>query len=125
MFPTQRSLTDEERAELNKLNAAVHRALEARRKWLDAKMVETSRLQVGDDIYDIGRGVKLGTVTRLYRVWRNREGGVRDNSHYCDYEYTTGALTRDNTSRQPELRFGTQDDAISEASRRLEALKRL
>lgn len=116
----QRPLTDSEEWELADLNNAVSAAIAARREWLDAKMHETSRLKVGDDIYDLDMGVSVGTVTGLYRYWRDRDEGIRDTSVGCEYEYRTSARSRDNTSRQIGRRFGTRADAEEELRWRLE-----
>jgi hypothetical protein len=117
MSSTQRPLTEDEKGELENLTAAVSAAIEARREWLDAKMHETSRLQVGDDIYDLDKGVRAGTISSLYRYWRDRDEGVRDTSAYCDYQYETSPRCFDNTSRQYRS-FGTREDAIRHAEMR-------
>lgn len=104
---TQRQLTEAEQAELDALNAAVTSAKEARRDWLDRKMHETSHLQVGDSIYDLRTGERLGTVRKLYRYDKS--------SVYCDYEYETAPRCFDNTSSQPGRSFGTRADAASSA----------
>lgn len=119
MGTTQRPLTEDEKHQLDNLTAAVTAAVEARRTWLDAKMHECSHLQVGDDIYDVNQGRKVGTVSKLYRYWRDRNP-LLDDSHYCDYKYQTSANGSDNTSRQVGRSFGTREDAI----RRAEALRR-
>jgi len=119
---TQRPLTDDEKGELAGLNAAVTAAIEARSAWLDAKMAECSRLQVGDDIYDLRSGVRLGKVSGLYRFWADRDDGIRDTSAHCDYEYETSPRCFDNTSRQMRS-FGTREDAISHAEARTARLR--
>lgn len=115
-YHTQRALNDDEQRELDALNAAVTAAVEARRDWLDAKMHETSRLQPGDDIYDTDSGRKLGRVSELYRYQTGRND-LLDTGHYCDYQYETGRLSFDNTSRQVGLSYGTREDAASLVSR--------
>lgn len=122
MSMTQRPLTENEQGELADLNTAVSAAIEARRAWLDAKMHETSRLQVGDDLYDLDKGVKVGTVSELYRYWRDRDEGVRDKSAHCDYQYETSPRCFDNTSRQSRS-FGTREDAIRRAEMRSSLLR--
>lgn len=112
-----RPLTDEEQNELDALTAAITGAIEARRAWLDAKMQECSRLRVGDDIYDLDSGTKLGTVSELYRYWRDRND-LLDTSHYCDYRYGSN-----NTSSQPGRSFGTREDALARAEWRASALR--
>jgi hypothetical protein len=119
-----RPLTGEEQHELDALNAAVADAITARRNWLDAKIRETSQLQVGDDIYDVTSGQKVGRVTGLYRFWRDRDDGIRDDSHYCEYEYEVAPGCRDNTSRQSGRSFGTQEDALTRLEARVARLRR-
>lgn len=121
---TIRPLTEAEDLELAALNEAVNAALRARRDWLDAKMAECSALQPGDDIYDIRKGYKVGTVRKLYRFHRDRDEGIRDRSHYCSYEYETSPRCYDNTSRQVGVSFGTKADAADYARARLNALIR-
>lgn len=102
----QRPLTDDEKAELDALNEAVTNAIETRSRWLDAKMVETSCLQVGDGIYDLDTGSRVGTVTRLYRVSAKNHNGIYDTSVSCYYEYEKAPRSFDNTSRQTGRRLG-------------------
>lgn len=113
---TQRALTEDEKAELSGLTEAITAAIEARRAWLDAKMAETSALQVGDDIYELVTGVKVGVVAGLYRYWQGRND-LLDDDHYCDYRYQTYGNCFDNTSRQSGRSFGTRE----QASRRADA----
>ena len=120
---TSRRLTDAERQHLDALNAAVVQAIQARTEWLDAKMHECSRLQIGDDIYDVNSGARLGKVTALYRFWRDRDDGIRDTSLDCQYEYDMGSRCFDNTSRQPGRTFGTREEALQRAERRAERLR--
>lgn len=124
MSSTQRPLTEDEKGELADLNAAVSAAIETRRLWLDAKMHECSRLQVGDDIYDLDSGRRLGRVTELYRYWRDRDDGVRDTSVSCHYQYETSVrLCFDNTSRQVGLTCGTREDAARRAEMQVSLLR--
>jgi hypothetical protein len=118
----KRRLTEDEQNELANLTDAVTAAIEKRRKWLDTKMHECSRLQVGDDIYDLDTGAKLGKVTELYRFWRDDDEGVRDRTVACDYRYETQPRCYDNTSRQPGRSFGTREQAIWHAEMRLRTI---
>lgn len=122
MFGTQRDLTDEERSELNELTAAIESAIAARTRWLDDKMHETSTLQVGDDIYDVDKGYKLGIVTQLYRYTGN-DNQLNDRSPWCDYRYETSPGCIDNTSRQLGRSFGTKEDALRRAEAHAERLR--
>ncbi|MFA4050929.1 MULTISPECIES: hypothetical protein [Mycobacteroides] len=98
----------DEHSELDALNAAVQAAIDARREWLDGKMRETSKLQVGDDIYDAQTGEKLGVVSGLYRYHAGRDD-LYDTDVECDYQYETRPGCFDNTSRQVGRMFGTRE----------------
>lgn len=117
----QRPLTGEERYELAVLNTKIAATVLARRNWLDAKMVETSDLQVGDDLYDLESGYKVGVVTAIKRF--HRGDFEFDSSPSCYYEYSTGGMGRDNTSRQIGKSFGTREDALQRAEWRAERLR--
>jgi hypothetical protein len=117
-----RRLTEDEERELSDLNAAVSAAIEARRAWLDVKMHECSRLQVGDEIYNVDRGTKLGTVVELYRYHTDRND-LLDTSVDCHYRYETAPRCFDNTSRQVGVSFGSREDALREAERRASRLR--
>ncbi len=120
----QRALNENEQAELDRLNEDIDQALRDRCDWLDAKMVETSPLQVGDEIYDLDTGSCLGRVTQLYRYWRDRERGILDTLHYCDYEYESSPGIRRNTSSQSGRRsFGTREEALRRAESLASALR--
>lgn len=116
-------MTSDEKSELEALNTAVQAALDSRREWLDIKMHETSKLQVGDDIYDIDSGVNLGVVTGLYRYHAGRND-LYDTSVHCDYEYRTLGGCNDNTSRQTSRFFGTREEAAQRAQFRADQLSR-
>ncbi|MBS4102418.1 hypothetical protein [Tsukamurella paurometabola] len=119
----QRPLTDEERGELDALNAAVQEAIDTRREWLDAKMHEVATLKVGDDIYDIESGRKLGVVSRLYRYHTN-QNALYDTHVTVDYEYETSPRCFGNTSSRLRLSVGTREEAASYAKRRADRLAR-
>lgn len=111
---TQRPLNADEHTELEALNAAVQGAIDARREWLDAKMRETSKLQAGDDIYDVQTGEKLGVVSGLYRYHAGRDD-LYDTYVECDYQYETRPGCFGNTSSQGGRVFGTREDAAAHA----------
>lgn len=120
---TYRPLNDDERRQLDGLNIAVDAAIADRREWLDAKMIECSRLHAGDDIYNIETGVRLGVVTGLYRYWRDRDDGVRDRYMGCEYKYRTPHGWFDNTSRQRGVQFGTREEAVRSAELQAKLLR--
>ncbi|SKM39433.1 Uncharacterised protein [Mycobacteroides abscessus subsp. massiliense] len=111
---TQRPLNAEEYSELEALNAAVQAAIDTRREWLDAKMRETLKLQVGDAIYDVQTGEKLGVVSGLYRYHAGRDD-LYDTYVECDYQYETRPGCFGNTSSQGGRVFGTREDAAAHA----------
>lgn len=118
----QRPLTEDERAELDALNEAITAALAARKAWLDTKMVETSTLKVGDEIYDVNSGAMLGEVTGLYRYWADRND-LLDTSHHCHYEYRSLGGSNSNTSSESGRSFGAREDALRYAEMRTSALR--
>ena len=119
----QRSLTDAERKELDALTGAVTAAIDARRAWLDKKMLECSSIKPGDAIFDLESGRQLGVVSKLYRYWRDRDEGVRDTDPHCDYEFETQTNCFDNTSRQLGLLVGTREQAAALAEARWRGLQ--
>ena len=125
-----RMLREDEQAELDALNEAVDEAIRKRTAWLDAKMAEVCTLKVGDDIYDLDSGRRLGIVTRLYRYWGPHDPGGEcrdpryDKSCSVEVEYSDSPGSRDNTSRHAGARsFGTKEEAAREAQRRLDRLR--
>lgn len=113
---------DEDR--LVRLNKAVTEAIQARREFLDAKMLEYSPLKVGDEIYELENCTCVGIVTGIYRFWRDRNEGVSDTSLSYDYQYrSSDSRVVYNTSGQHGILFGSKEDARKELGRRLERLK--
>ena len=54
-------------AELAELQAKLDAALAARTKWMDDHMADFAVVPVGEDLYDLSTGNRLGRVTELYR----------------------------------------------------------
>lgn len=106
----KRFLTDEEQLELNILNDAVKATVEKRSQWLDSKMVEIAKLKIGDDIYNLNTGRRLGKVTELYRFWRKQSRWDLDNHIDICYEFEVEPRCFDNTSRQPGLFYGPKEE---------------
>lgn len=105
------NMKEQDIVKLNKLNKRVEEAIKERSEWLDSKMPEYAKVQVGEDIYDLKFGVKLGVVSEHYRYWKDMGEDVRDNYLEINYEYNTGGNCYDNTSRGHVL-VGTKDDLI-------------
>lgn len=123
---SQRNLTEEEEFQLFTLNELVAQAIAARTKWLDAKMVECSSLKVGDDIYDLRTGQKVGTVCRVYRYWAHY-GELYDTCPYWDYDYEIDQHPQcfDNTPRQSGGHFfGTKEEARRAMLSKADSLQR-
>lgn len=117
----QRKLTAEEQAELDALNANVEKALSDRKKWLDAKMHETSSIKPGDIIYDLTTGDALGEVFELYRT-ANSE--LYDTSYRCEYKYREYYHRNCIGTTSMGLKtVGTRDDLIKSYERRVETYK--
>jgi hypothetical protein len=119
----QEPLSDDDRKRLDELNNAVKVAIETRRDWLDSKMPEYAEMQIGDDVYDLDSCVKVGKVSELYRYWRDRDKGVRDDSLSIEYEFETRPNCFDNTSRLPGV-VGSRAQAKDIARARLESVSR-
>ena len=103
-------LSDEDQAELDALNQRVTDALNARTLWLDGKMSKYAKVQVGEAIYDLETGQRLGVVSGLYR-FHGRHNPLYDTELSISYEYETRPNSFDNTSRQPGLRVGNAEQA--------------
>jgi len=108
--------------ELKKLNKTVERAIKDRKLWLDKKMVKYAKFKIGDEIFNIQTGECVGIVRRLFRFWEDRDEGVRDTSLEIHYEYCTGGMCYDNTSRQCHVRFGSREDMKKSLQARMDIL---
>ena len=106
------NLTSEDEIVLRQLNDAVSSTVATRTQWMDSKMSQYSKLQVGEEIWDILNGVRLGIVTELYRYHAGHPSF--DTSMSIHVRYHVGGEVYDNTSRQQSLRWGSQEDALRE-----------
>jgi len=130
---SQRLLTKTEKREWVALNRSLREAIQRRRDWLKAKIEDCSNLKVGDDIYDVKSGLKLGTVTEVY-LWSqeikidtvtNEDLCFSDFLPECEYCFRTGPNMLDNTSHYAGTRiFGKKKDAIAYSQRRTKVLKK-
>lgn len=97
--------------ELDALNAEVQAVLAKRKAWMDAHMAEFARVPVGEEIYDLKTGQKLGTVTKHYRYWDEQQNPLYDTSMSVECEFEVRPNTYDNTSRHAgALWYGTRAD---------------
>jgi hypothetical protein len=78
-------ITDSDKAELDKLNKAIDRAVERRTIFLDNKMKEYADVPIGGELYNLLSKRRVGIVKRHYRFWRGRDWRY-DNSFSIDYE---------------------------------------
>lgn len=94
-------MTKDDDDELARLNAAVDAALAARTAFLDSKMAQYAVAQVGEYVYDLSLGRKLGKVTRHYRYWTS-QNVLYDRHLLIDYDFQADPDIPfvDNTSRQ-------------------------
>lgn len=117
----QRTLSVCDKERLKELNKAVSSAIAIRREWLDSKMPEYADMQIGETIYDLELCVPVGEVSKLYRVWQDRDEGVRDTSLSIEYEFETSPRCFDNTSLQP-FKLGSKSQAAARARALLEGV---
>jgi hypothetical protein len=122
-FITMKKTSEDDVAELARLNSEVIKAIDSRTKWLDEKMEEYSNFHVGDSLYNIDNGCFLGNVSRLYRYW-TKQNKLLDNTLTVEYEYETSPRRFDNTSRQSSARIGSKEDAVEWANLKFKLLKR-
>jgi len=111
-------VTDEDRAELDRLTTAVKDALAARAAFLDKRVPEIADVKVGELLYDLESGLPVGEVVSINR-W-NR-GTVDDDGFGYFYRYRDGGI--DNTARQHGKSFGSKDQALQRAETRLRILR--
>lgn len=112
------------RAELKLINAGIDAILGHRRKWMDDHMDDFANHHVGDEIYDLKTGRLLGTITKLYRYWEDRDPRY-DTSMTVEYQYRVAGTENhyDNTSRHGGLlQFGTAEQAAESLKSRAEYL---
>lgn len=105
--------------ELEALNVEVTAVLAKRKAWMDGHMADFAKVKVGEDIYNMDTGAKLGTVSELYRYWDSQQNPLYDVTMDVNYQFHTGANCYDNTSRHRGcLRIGTRADVEAEQKRR-------
>ena len=114
------------RAQLDHLNAEVQDAIDRRTKWLDMHMAQVCRLQIGDAIYDVNTGEKVGTVTEHYRYWASQRPDF-DFSLEVDVKFEMEGMPNcfGNTSCEPRRIFGTWQDCVTAADMRAAILREI
>jgi hypothetical protein len=99
-------MTDEDAKQLALLNEAVTAALTARTTWLDDHMAKYADFDIGEDLYDLDTGKRLGTVCGYYRYQRGHNL-LHDTHMNIDYELHVHDSIYDNTSRHAgRIRIG-------------------
>ena len=117
-------LTHDDKIELDRLNGEVDQAITNRTEWLDSKMPHYAKVQVGDDIYNLGTGKLLGEVSSLYR-YQASQNKLFDTSLSIEYEFKEPYIDScfGNTSCIYVL-VGTKDDLINTRRVELNYLKK-
>ena len=116
-------------AELEALNSEVTAVLAKRSSWMDAHMEDFARFKIGDEIYDMDSGRRLGIVSKLYRYWGGDRNPLDDTSLSIEYEYRTDGFLGgngfyDNTSRQ-SISIGTAQELADRLKARAEYAQRM
>lgn len=110
---------DELRQQLDALTAAVKEAVDKRTAWLDEHMVEVSKFKIGDGIYNIETGARLGTISAIKRHWAGDANHDDSLGVYHEYLIEGESHCYDNTSRQRGItRLGTLDEMLAEMKRK-------
>ena len=91
-------MTDDDNKALALLNEAVTAAITARTVWLDERMPNYAEFKIGEELYDLDTGKRLGTVCGYYRYDANHNV-LRDTSMDIDYKLHVRDNIYDNTSR--------------------------
>lgn len=112
-------------AELDALNQKVVAVLARRKAWMDAHMENFSNFKVGDEVYDTKTGALLGTVSKLYRYWGERDPRY-DTQMAIEIQYRKDGSKNcyDNSSRHAGVGpdFGTKEQAWQAAQSRADYL---
>lgn len=109
-------------AELDKLNAEWQEITDRRKKWMDDHMGDFAKFKIGDEIFDMATGTRLGIISRLYRYWGEPSRDPQyDHAMNINYEYCTGNNCFDNTSRRP-IMIGTAKELEAQRNWRAEAV---
>lgn len=111
-------------AEMKRLNQAVDDAVAARTTWMDAHMADYARHRLGDVLYNLENGQRVGVVSSLYRF--HADDQRFDRSMSVDYRIQVDdyGTCFDSTSSQPLRRLGTVDELAADLERRAAAARR-
>jgi len=118
----ERELTKTDRATLKRLNQEVKDAVDARRKWLDARIAEYAVIPIKGNIYDLDTGELVGRVIEHNRR-RPHNGDQLDDTYLSIvYWYTAGGTSRGATDRPG--RFGDRQERDAELQKKLDMPKK-
>lgn len=78
-------IEESDRIRLDKLNKIIKDTVDERTKFLDECMEKYSSFKIGDDVYDIDTGMKVGVAKRISRY--HRGNAEYDKSFGCDVEF--------------------------------------
>lgn len=117
-------------AELDALNEAVKQAIDARTQWMNDHMTHYAKWQVGEELFDLETGRRVGVVSRLYRFHGpQHDGDLRcrddrfDTSMSVEYEVRERDNIFGNSSCCHGMyRWGTREELANRLRNRLEAL---
>lgn len=92
-------MLDEEDAEqLKLLNATIKDAIAARAEWLDERMPKYAKYAIGEELFDLDTGKRLGAVCEYYRYNANHNP-LYDTHMGIEYKLLVRGNLYDNTSR--------------------------
>ena len=113
-----KDIPPELQTELDTINKEVEAVLAKRTAWMDAHMQDFSKFNVGDPVYDVRTGQFLGTVTRLYRYWKDKDPRYDTSmSVVIEYRQAGHSNVYDNSSHYAGTgpSFGTLEEARKHA----------
>lgn len=106
-------LNESDQKELDVLNDKVKEAVEQRKEWLEKKMIEYAKFQIGEEIYALNihkYGGALGTVSEFY-LYPEPQEFRKEELNIC-YQYETSRNCYSNTSSQEGACFVTKQEYI-------------
>lgn len=102
-------LDEEDTKQLKLLNDAVKAAIAARTKWLDEHMPKYAKYAIGEELFDLDTGLRLGTVDSYYRYWAEQRNPTYDTGLNIEYKLKVKDCIFDNTSRHAgRVNFGNR-----------------
>lgn len=121
--------------ELDALNLAVEEAIQRRTLWMNTHMTDFAKWKVGDELFHLQTGKRVGVVSRLYRFHGPQDSGPEsrprdarfDTSMNVEYEVNEYANVFGNSSScYGTLYWGTKEELLDKRKQevaRLEAIR--